>query len=77
MGCDDRPCSGTERTKPSHSQSLANFVANLGISEARTKFLQFLPRPFAEMCRGFLYEFWRILMGVFLEDFSGQFSPQK
>ena len=36
--------SGTECTKPSHSQSLANFVANFhsqGISAARTKCSQF------------------------------------
>ena len=32
----------------------------------------------AEMCRGFLlYRFWRILPGIFLEDFSGHLSPQK
>ena len=34
----------SERTKPSHSQSLADFVANVhsqGISAARMKFLQF------------------------------------
>ena len=33
------------------------------------------PGPSAETCRGFLlYKFWRILPGIFLEDFSG---PQK
>ena len=33
--------------------------------------------PSAEMCRGFLlYKFWRILPGIFLEDFSGHFFPQ-
>ena len=36
------------------------------------------PGPSAEMCRGFLlYKFWRILPGIFLEDFSGHFFPQK
>ena len=36
------------------------------------------PGPSAEMCRGFLlYRFWRILPGIFLEDFSGHFFPQK
>ena len=30
--------------------------------------------PSAEMCRGFLLnKFWRILPGIFLEDFSGHF----
>ena len=34
--------------------------------------------PSAEMCRGFLlYKFWRILPGIFLGDFSGQFFPTK
>ena len=33
------------------------------------------PGRSAEMCRGFLlYKFWRILPGIFLEDFSGHFS---
>ena len=37
----------------------------------------FWPGPSAEMCRGFLvYRFWRILPGIFLEDFSGHFFPQ-
>ena len=36
------------------------------------------PSPSAEMCRGFLfYKFWRILPGIFLEDFSGRSFPQK
>ena len=36
------------------------------------------PGPSAEMCRGLLlYKFWRILPGIFLEDFSGHFFPQK
>ena len=35
----------------------------------------FWPGPSAEMCRGFLLcKFWRILPGIFLEDFSGTFS---
>ena len=34
--------------------------------------------PSAEMCRGFLlYKLWRIFPGIFLEDFSGHFFPQK
>ena len=39
-----------ECTKPSHSQSLANFVANFhsqGISAARTKFSHFIRKTFA------------------------------
>ena len=33
--------------------------------------------PSAEMCRGFLlYKFWRILPGIFVEDFSRHF-PHK
>ena len=36
------------------------------------------PGPSAEMCRGFLlYKLWKILLGIFLEDFSGHFLPQK
>ena len=36
------------------------------------------PGPAAEMCRGFLlYKIWRILSGIFLEDFSRHFSHQK
>ena len=37
------------------------------------------PGPSAEKnCRGFLlYKIWRILSGIFLEDFSGHFFPQK
>ena len=36
------------------------------------------PGPSAESCRGFLlYTFWRILPGIFLEDFSGHFFPTK
>ena len=36
------------------------------------------PGPSAENCRGFLlYKMWRILSGIFLEDFSGHFCPQK
>ena len=36
------------------------------------------PGPSAEMCRGFLLHiFWRILPGVFLEDFSGHVFPHK
>ena len=35
------------------------------------------PAP-AEMCQGFLlYKLWRILPGIFLEDFSGHFFPHK
>ena len=38
----------------------------------------FWPGPSAEMYRGFLlHNFWRILPGIFLEDFSGHFFPQK
>ena len=34
------------------------------------------PGPSAESCRGFLlYRFWRILPGIFLEDFSVHFFP--
>ena len=41
-----------------HSHLLANFWSG----------------PSAEMCRGFLlYEYWRILPGIFLEDFSVHF----
>ena len=36
------------------------------------------PGPSAENCRGFLlYKIWRILSGIFLEDFSGHFFPTK
>ena len=36
------------------------------------------PAPSAGMCRGLLlYQLWRILPGIFLEDFSGHFFPQK
>ena len=36
------------------------------------------PGPSAEMCQGFLlHTFWRILPGIFLEDFSGKFLPTK
>ena len=42
------------------------------------QFQAFLGLVPAEMCRGFLlYRFWRILPGIFLEDFSGHFFPQK
>ena len=35
------------------------------------------PSESAEMCRGFLfYMFWRLLLGIFLEEFSGQSLPQ-
>ena len=36
------------------------------------------PGPSAEMCRAFwLYIFWGIWAGIFLEDFSGHLLPQK
>ena len=36
------------------------------------------PSPSAKIWRGFLWcKFWRILPGIFLEDFSGHFSPTK
>ena len=43
-----------------------------------SRFKKGWPGPSAEMCRGFLLcKFWRILPGIFLEDFSGHFFPQK
>ena len=37
------------------------------------------PSRSAEMCRGFFggCKLWRILSGIFMEDFLGTFSPQK
>ena len=54
----------------------ADILCFLGLSSSREA--TFWPGPSAEMCRGFLlYNFWRILPGIFLEDFSGHFFPQK
>ena len=47
-------------------------------SESSSELQPFWPGPSAEMCRGFLLDkFWRILPGIFLEDFSGHFFSAK
>ena len=54
------------------------FLKEISVRFAGEKITSTWPGPSAEMRRGFLlYKFWRILPGIFLEDFSEHFFPTK
>ena len=51
-------------------------VCNVSFMDTSTK--NIAPANLQKCVGGFLlYKFWRIFSGIFLEDFSGHFFPQK
>ena len=60
------------------SQALGAGFALLSAGFPKKKRKRAAPANLQKCVGGFLlYKFWRIFPGIFLDDFSGQFFPQK